>query len=64
MQANASLMREMVSERWLRQLLDVLEGKADAPEEPIDPSQAVNIDPRGRLRTARRHIRIQCAWRI
>jgi hypothetical protein len=42
---NASLMGEMGSERWLRQLLDVLEGKADAPEGLINPSQAVNIDP-------------------
>ena len=44
-QANASLMREMGSERWLRQLLDVLEGKLGAAEGPINPSQAVNIDP-------------------
>lgn len=44
-QANASLMREMGSERWLRHLLDVLEGKVAAPEQPINPSQAVNIDP-------------------
>jgi hypothetical protein len=44
-QANASLMGEMGSERWLRQLLDVLEGKVGAPEGPINPSQAVNIDP-------------------
>jgi hypothetical protein len=44
-QANASLMREMGAERWLRQLLDVLEGKVAAPEGPINPSQAVNIDP-------------------
>jgi hypothetical protein len=44
-QANASLMQEMGNERWLRQLLDVLEGKAGASEEPIDPSQAINIDP-------------------
>src|SRR5712691_948737 len=43
-QANASLMREMGSEQWLRQLLDVLEGEA-APEQPINPSWAVNIDP-------------------
>jgi hypothetical protein len=43
-QANASLMREMGAKRWLRHLLDVLEGKADAPEQPINPSQAVNID--------------------
>jgi hypothetical protein len=44
-QANASLMREVGSKRWLRQLLDVLEGKVGAPEGPINPSQAVNIDP-------------------
>ncbi len=44
-QANASLMREMGSERWLRQLLDMLEGKVGAPEQPINPSRAVNIDP-------------------
>ncbi len=44
-QANASLMREMGCERWLRHLLDVLEGKVAAPEQPINPSQAVNIDP-------------------
>jgi hypothetical protein len=44
-QANASLMREMGSERWLRQLLDVLEGKVGVAEGPINPSQAVNIDP-------------------
>jgi hypothetical protein len=43
--ANASLMREMGSERWLRQLLEVLEGKVGAPDQPINPSQAVNIDP-------------------
>jgi hypothetical protein len=42
---NASLMSEMGSERWLRQLLDVLEGKVAAPVQPINPSQAVNIDP-------------------
>ena len=45
MQANASLMREMGSERWLQQLLDVLEGEVAAPEQPINPFQAVNIDP-------------------
>ena len=44
-QANASLMREMGSERWLRQLLDMLEGKVGAAEGPIDPSQAINVDP-------------------
>src|SRR5258708_28430202 len=44
-QANASLMREMGSERWLEHLLGVLEGKAGAPDQPVNPSQAVNIDP-------------------
>jgi hypothetical protein len=42
---NALLMGEMGAERWLRQLLDVLEGKSDAPDGPADPSEAVNIDP-------------------
>jgi hypothetical protein len=44
-QANASLMKEIGSEPWLKQLLDVLEGKVGAPEGPLDPSKAVNIDP-------------------
>jgi hypothetical protein len=44
-QADASLMREMGSERWLRHLLDELEGRVAAPEQPINPSEAVNIDP-------------------
>jgi hypothetical protein len=44
-QANASLMEQMGSANWLRQLLNVLEGKAAAPEGPIDPAQATNIDP-------------------
>lgn len=44
-QANASLMEQMGSAWWFRQLLDVLEGKAPAPQGPIDPSQAINIDP-------------------
>ena len=44
-QANASLIGEMGAEQWLGQLLDVLEGKAGAPEGPINPSQAVNIHP-------------------
>lgn len=43
--ANASLIGEMGAERWLRQLLDVLEDKPDTPERPVDPSKAVNIDP-------------------
>ena len=45
MQANASLMEQMGSAWWLRQLLEVLEDKAPAPQGPIDPSQAINIDP-------------------
>jgi len=44
-QANASLIKEMGSERWLRQLLEVLQGKLGAAGGPINPSQAVNIDP-------------------
>ena len=44
-QANASLMREMGSEQWLRQLLDVLEGEVAAPEQPINP-YAVGLDSR------------------
>src|SRR6202162_4968147 len=44
-QANASLMKEMGSEPWLKQLLDVLEGKVGAAEGLINPSQAINIDP-------------------
>jgi len=44
-QANASLIREVGTERWLKQLLDVLEDKAVNPDEPINPFHAVNIDP-------------------
>src|SRR5260370_27535727 len=44
--ANASLMGEMGAERWLRQLLDVLDGKSDAPDGPVNPYQALTIDPR------------------
>jgi hypothetical protein len=44
-QANASLMGEIGAERWLRQLLDVLEGKSKAPDGPVNPYRAVNIDP-------------------
>ncbi len=42
---NASLMGEMGSEQWLRHLLDELEGKGGAPQGPINPFQAINIDP-------------------
>ncbi len=44
-QANASLIREVGTERWLKQLLDALEDKAVNPDEPINPFHAVNIDP-------------------
>jgi hypothetical protein len=44
-QRYASLMREMETERWLRRLLDVLEGKVGVPDGPINPSRTVNIDP-------------------
>lgn len=42
---NAALIGEMGAASWLRQLLDVLEGKAGTQEGPINPFQAVNIDP-------------------
>src|SRR5947209_9790275 len=42
---NATLIGEMGATSWLRQLLDALEGKAGAQEGPINPFQAVNIDP-------------------
>ena len=42
---NASLMGEMGAERWLRQLLEVLEGKASLLDGRINPSLALNIDP-------------------
>ena len=44
-QANASLIREVGTERWLKRLLEVLEAKAVNPDEPINPFHAVNIDP-------------------
>ncbi len=44
-QANAAVIREIGAEKWIRQLLDVLEGKAIAAESPINPVHAVNIDP-------------------
>ena len=42
---NATLIGEMGAASWLRQLLDMLESKAGAPQGPINPFQAVNIDP-------------------
>ena len=44
-QANAFLMEQMGAAQWLRQLLDVLEGKADPMQGSIEPSQVINIDP-------------------
>jgi hypothetical protein len=48
--ANASLMEEMGAERWLRQLLDVLEGKSDAPDVPVNVLQLRNMGSKGWLR--------------
>jgi len=42
---NATLIGEIGAASWLRQLLDMLESNAGAPQGPINPSQAVNIDP-------------------
>lgn len=42
---NASLMGELGAERWLRQLLEVLEGRATPLDGRINPSLALNIDP-------------------
>ena len=44
-QANAFLMEQIGAAQWLRQLLDVLEGKADAMQGSIGPSQVINIGP-------------------
>jgi len=69
-QANASLIGEMGAEQWLGRLLDVLEGKAGAPEGPIDPSAAECAQRRhrdgggGRLRAARRHVWVRSAQKI
>ncbi len=42
---NATLTGKLGAASWLRQLLDALEGKAGVQEGPINPYQAVNIDP-------------------
>ena len=42
---NATLIGEIGAASWLRQLLDMLESNAGAPQGPINPFQAVNIDP-------------------
>jgi hypothetical protein len=42
---NATMIGEMGAAGWLRQLLDMLESKAGVPQGPINPFQAINIDP-------------------
>lgn len=42
---NAALMGEVGAERWLRHLLEVLEGKGSLLEGRINPSLALNVDP-------------------
>ena len=42
---NATLIEEMGAAGWLRQLLDMLQSKAGVPQGPINPFQAMNIDP-------------------
>ncbi len=42
---NATLIGEMGAAGWLRQLLDMLESKDGVQEGPINPFQAMNIDP-------------------
>src|SRR5690242_6275370 len=42
---NASLVGEMGAERWLKQLLEALEGKDSLLDWRINPSLALNIDP-------------------
>ena len=44
-QTNATLIGEMGAASWLRQLLDMMESNAGAAQGPINPFQAVNIDP-------------------
>lgn len=44
-QANASLIQKMGAEKWLTQLLDVLEGNSITAAESLNPFNAINIDP-------------------
>jgi len=44
-QANVLLIRDRGAEAWLRQLVDVLEGKATPADEYVSPYQAITIDP-------------------
>jgi hypothetical protein len=43
--ANASLIQELGTEQWLRQLLDLLQSNTVAVDERINPFNAINIDP-------------------
>jgi hypothetical protein len=42
---NVTLIGEMGAASWLRQLLDMLENKDSVTQAPINPFQAMNIDP-------------------
>ncbi len=42
---NATLIGEMEAAGWLRLLLDMLESKDGVPQGPINPFQAMDIDP-------------------
>jgi hypothetical protein len=44
-QTNASLIQKNGAEIWLTQLLNILEGKSTAESDPINPFNAINIDP-------------------
>ena len=44
-QTNASLIKDIGAEKWLGQLLEVLEGKSQTADERISPFHAINIDP-------------------
>ena len=54
-QANASLMEQMGSAWWLRQLLDVLEGKAPAPQGADRPIPGHQHRPAVRRRASSAH---------
>ncbi len=43
--ANTSLIQELGAERWLTQLLSLLQGKTVTVDERISPFNAINIDP-------------------
>ena len=55
-QANASLMKEMGSERWLRQLLDVLNGDIVTAEEVGLPrARQISSAAAGKRKRKKRH---------